>query len=128
MMFKTIHWFYLILASCLEVCWIYSVKYLDIKKVFAISWQNTLKDHTQLAPLLPLIAYLFFGLTNVILFSIAMRKIPASTAFAVWMALALAGAKIVEVAWFKESFSWANLFFVVLILVGIVGLKTTSGV
>lgn len=125
-MFKTIHWFYLFLAAILEVCWIYSVKFLDFKKVMNITWKNLFSDSSQFAPLIPLIGYLFFGLTNIILFSFAMRKIPASTAFAVWMALALVGAKIVEVAWFKESFSWANLFFVVLILVGIVGLKTTT--
>jgi quaternary ammonium compound-resistance protein SugE len=125
-MFKTIHWFYLFLASVLEVCWIYSVKFLDFKKVMNITWKDLLSDYSQCKPLIPLIGYLFFGLTNIILFSFAMRKIPASTAFAVWMALALVGAKIVEVAWFKESFSWANLFFVVLILVGIIGLKTTT--
>jgi quaternary ammonium compound-resistance protein SugE len=125
-MFKTISWSYLILASCFEICWIYSVKFLDIKKVSAISWQNISKDFAQLAPLVPLTAYLFFGLTNAILFSVAMKKIPASTAFAVWMSLALVGAKIVEVAWFKENFSWANLFFIVLIMVGIIGLKMTS--
>ena len=125
-MFKTIHWFYLILASCLEVCWIYSVKFLDMKKIIAISWRNLFNDYSQLKSLLPLLAYLFFGLTNVILFSMAMRKIPASTAFAVWMALALVVAKVVEIAWFKETYSWANLFFVLLILVGIVGLKSTS--
>lgn len=125
-MFKTIHWFYLFLAAALEVCWIYSVKFLDFKKVMSITWKNLFRDFSQFMLLAPLIGYLFFGLTTATLFSFAMRKIPASTAFAVWMALALVGAKIVEVAWFKESFSWANLFFVLLILVGIVGLKTTT--
>jgi quaternary ammonium compound-resistance protein SugE len=125
-MFKTIPWFYLILASCLEVCWIYSVKFLDMRKIGEISWRNLQKDYTQLISLVPLAAYLFFGLTNVILFSMAMRKIPASTAFAVWMALALVVSKIVEVTYFKETFSWATVFFILLILIGVIGLKTTT--
>jgi multidrug transporter EmrE-like cation transporter len=36
------------------------------------------------------------------------------------------GARIVEITWFKFSFSWANIFFLVLILIGIMGLKITT--
>lgn len=125
-MIPSIHWVYLVVAACLEVCWIYSVKFLDFKKVWQISWSQLLKDQTQMQILLPLIGYIVFGVTNIMLFSVAMRKIPASTAFAVWMALALIGARIVEIAWFKDSFTWANIFFLVLILVGIIGLKSTT--
>lgn len=125
-MIPSIHWAYLVVAACLEVCWIYSVKFLDFKKVWQISWSQLLKDQTQMQILLPLIGYIVFGVTNIMLFSVAMRKIPASTAFAVWMALALIGARIVEIAWFKDSFTWANIFFLVLILIGIIGLKSTT--
>jgi quaternary ammonium compound-resistance protein SugE len=125
-MIPSVHWVYLVVAACLEVCWIYSVKFLDFKKVWQISWSQLLKDQTQMQILLPLIGYIVFGITNIMLFSVAMRKIPASTAFAVWMALALIGARIVEIAWFKDSFTWANIFFLVLILVGIIGLKSTT--
>jgi quaternary ammonium compound-resistance protein SugE len=97
-----------------------------MRKIGEISWRNLQKDYTQLISLVPLAAYLFFGLTNVILFSMAMRKIPASTAFAVWMALALVVSKIVEVTYFKETFSWATVFFILLILIGVIGLKTTT--
>ncbi len=125
-MASSIHWIYLVVAACLEVCWIYSVKFLDFKKVWNITWSKFFEDQTQFQILLPLIGYIIFGVTNIILFSIAMRKIPASTAFAVWMALALIGARIVEIAWFKAHFSWANIFFLLLILAGIVGLKVTT--
>jgi quaternary ammonium compound-resistance protein SugE len=125
-MIPSVHWVYLVVAACLEVCWIYSVKFLDFKKVWQISWSQLLKDQTQMQILLPLIGYIVFGVTNIMLFSVAMRKIPASTAFAVWMALALIGARIVEIAWFKDSFTWANIFFLVLILIGIIGLKSTT--
>jgi quaternary ammonium compound-resistance protein SugE len=114
------------LASCLEVCWIYSVKILDMKKISDISWKNLRNDYSQLTALIPFICYLFFGLTSATFFSMSMKKIPAATAFAGWMGIALVITKIIEVIWFKEPFSWASIFFIVLILAGIIGLKTTG--
>jgi quaternary ammonium compound-resistance protein SugE len=120
------NWFLLALASCLEVCWIFSVKFLDVKKILKIDWKNFFLDSQGIMTLAPLIGYVFFGVTNIVLFSIAIKKIPASTAFAVWMSLALVGAKAVELIGFKHQFSWSNLFFVLLILIGIIGLKSTT--
>lgn len=125
-MLKLIPWFYLLLASCLEVCWIYSVKVLDMKKIVNISWKNLSHDYSQLHALLPFIAYLFFGLTSATFFSMSMKQIPAATAFAGWMGLALVITKILEITWFHETFSWASIFFVLLILIGIIGLKATA--
>jgi quaternary ammonium compound-resistance protein SugE len=127
-MLKLIPWAYLILASILEVCWIYSVKFLDLKKIGSISWKNLRNDYSLLTPLLPFIAYLFFGLTSAIFFSMSMKKIPSSTAFAGWMGLALVITKIVEIIWLKEPFSWSNVLFMLLILIGIIGLKGTTTV
>ncbi len=123
---KLMPWFYLMLASCLEVCWIYSVKVLDMKKIANISWRNLNNDYSQLGALIPFVAYLFFGLTSATFFSMSMKQIPAATAFAGWMGLALVITKILEITWFKQSFSWASIFFVLLILVGIIGLKSTT--
>ena len=119
------HWFYLFLASCLEVCWIYSLKYLDVKRVRGIAWANFFSDATQFATLLPLLGYIAFGLGNIMLFSLAMKQIPAATAFAAWMAMALVGVKLVDTVVFKEAFSFAHLVYVALIVIGIIGLKKT---
>ncbi|MFY7786996.1 MAG: DMT family transporter [Thermoflexibacteraceae bacterium] len=120
------NWLLLALASCLEVCWVFSVKFLDVKKIWKIDWKNFFADNQGIITLAPLIGYIFFGVTNIVLFSMAIKKIPASTAFAVWMSLALVGTKAVELIGFKYQFSWANLFFVLLILIGIIGLKSTT--
>jgi len=120
------NWLLLALASCLEVCWVFSVKFLDFKKIWKIDWKNFFVDNQGIMTLAPLFGYIFFGITNIILFSMAIKKIPASTAFAVWMSLALVGTKAVELIGFKYQFSWSNLFFVLLILIGIIGLKSTT--
>ena len=74
---------------------------------------------------MPAVLYVLFGVINIIFFSKAMEKIPASMAFAVWMSLALVGVKLTDIIILKESFSLLNLLFFLLILIGIIGIKLT---
>ena len=73
--------------------------------------------------LFPALLYVIFGIINIVFFSKAMQKLPASVAFAVWMSLTLIGVKIADIVILKESFSYLNLFFLLLILIGIIGIK-----
>jgi quaternary ammonium compound-resistance protein SugE len=118
-------WIYLFCASCLEVCWIYSVKYLNVQRIREIQWAHLFKDSTQFTPLVPLIGYIVFGVTNIVLFSMAMKQLPASTAFAVWMAMALVGVKIADTLIYKEPFNFMHVLYIAFILIGIFGLKKT---
>jgi len=76
--------------------------------------------------LLPAIGYVGFGVANVFFFSKALNVIPASTAFAIWMGIALVGIKIVDTVVLKEAFQWVHVFYIGCILVGIIGLKRTA--
>ena len=120
-----ISWFYIVIAAVCEVCWIYSLRYLEFKTLIKTNILQLFSTRAGLLLLLPALLYVVFGITNIIFFSKAMQKIPASAAFAVWMAIALAGVKITDVVLLKESFSFMNLFFLALILVGIIGIKLT---
>jgi quaternary ammonium compound-resistance protein SugE len=53
----------------------------------------------------------------------AMKQIPASTALAVWMGVALIGVKLVDISVFKEPYDLYQFFYMALIIIGIVGLK-----
>ena len=90
-----------------------------------MAWTDFFSDPTQFTTLLPLVGYVAFGLGNVVLFSLAMKQIPAATAFAAWMAMALVGVKLVDTVVFKEVFSFAHLVYLALIVIGIIGLKKT---
>jgi quaternary ammonium compound-resistance protein SugE len=118
-----IAWLCLLLASCLEVCWIYTLKVLDMKKIAHIKPATLFKEAAPWEALLPLIGYIVFGLSNVIAISRAMKTIPAATAFAVWMGLALVLTKTIDILYFKQAYNVQQLIFTFLILVGIVGLK-----
>lgn len=118
-----IAWLYLFIASCLEVCWIYTLKVLDMKKIAQIKPLTLFTGLDSWKVLLPLIGYIVFGLSNVIAISKAMKTIPAGTAFAAWMGLALVATKAIDILYFKQPYNIQQLVFTFLVLVGIVGMK-----
>ena len=53
--------------------------------------------------------------------------LPLGTAYAIWTGIGALGALIAGIILFKEPAAPARLFFAALLLVGILGLKATSG-
>ena len=115
-------WAFLFLASILEACWTFTLKALDMKKVFAIRPATLFTAEAGMA-LLPLALYIILGLSNVLAVTKAMKTIPAGTAFAVWMGLALVLIKVADIFYFKEETSFLQILFTSFILIGIVGLR-----
>lgn len=119
-------WLSLFLASLMEVGWIFSLKFLNFGAVRKLHLPDLLSSADAWKVLAPLGGYVGFGLCNIVLFNMALRQIPAPTAFAVWMGLALTGATIAEIALGGMKASWPQIFFTMLILAGIIGLKYAS--
>jgi quaternary ammonium compound-resistance protein SugE len=119
-------WIYLLIAAIFEICWTFSLKFLSIKKLKAIHWTAFWSQRENWSSLAPFAGYIIFGLGNIIFFSMAMKDIPASTALAVWMGLALVGVKLVDISYFKEPYNMYQFFFMALIVIGIVGLKRNA--
>lgn len=107
----------------MEVCWTYSLKALNMQRIRDVDWLQALAQPAGLLPVLPLLAYVAFGLANVLFLSLAMRQIPTATAYAAWMALAVVGIKLVDLLYLKQPFSWAAVFYTALIIGGVLGLK-----
>ncbi|GAB2570849.1 DMT family transporter [Spirosoma areae] len=122
----TLSWLYLIGAAVCMMAWTYSLKYLSWDALKTLRWATFYRLDGGLPALLPWVAYVVFGVVNTVLLAIAMRVIPTTTAFAVWTALSLVFLKAADVLWLKISWSWAELFFILLIAIGIVGLKLTG--
>jgi quaternary ammonium compound-resistance protein SugE len=119
-------WLYLVLASVMEVCWNYSLKYTSVAKIKALNWSQFFASSAGITTLLPAICYVAFGVANVFFFSKALNVIPSSTAFAIWMGMALVGIKVVDTLVLKEAFQWVHVFYIGCILIGIIGLKRTA--
>ena len=121
-----ISWIYLLIASLSEALWLFAVKFMDVKAVKAMGWSGFFHDPLHAKPLLPFLGYAVFGAGNVIFLSMSMRTIPASTAAAVWMAVALVSAKLIDTFWFKEPLSGVQVLWFAFIIVGVVGLNLTG--
>jgi quaternary ammonium compound-resistance protein SugE len=118
-------WIYIILASLLETAWTFSLKFLNFSEIKNLPLSKYAEMEGWLK-LFPLLGYIVFGIGNVYFFSMALKTIPTATAMAVWMSLALIFIKISEIAFFQDKFNWSEAFFMMIITIGIVGLKTVS--
>lgn len=119
-------WLYLLGAAVCEMAWTYSLKFVRVTDLKTLNWTALFRPDGGLPILGPWIGYIVFGIINSVLLAMAMRTIPTATAFAVWMAGTLVLIKFVDTFWFKEGWSLTELFFILLITVGIMGLKIFS--
>jgi multidrug transporter EmrE-like cation transporter len=117
------HWIYLFLGAVFETAWTYSLKVMKFSDLKTVRWNNILDPQTGLSVILPFLGYIVFGIGNIIFFSMAMKKIPAATAFAVWTAMAITLIKLTDVVVLNQKLSLGEVFFLVMITVGIIGLK-----
>lgn len=103
-------WIYLIVAGGLEVFWSTCLKLSEGFSVLRFS-------------ILTVIGMIF----SFLFLSQATKTLPLGTSYAIWTGIGALGAVIVGVLLFKESVSPLRLMFVALLLIGIIGLKATSG-
>lgn len=117
-------WGSLLLAACFETAWLFSLKNIRFDRIKTLWKQGEMITATGGLAVLPVLGYVVFGLANVYFFSLAQRQIVSTTAFAVWTALSLLLIKLSDTVFFRQGWSWPELFFLLLIAVGIIGLKT----
>ncbi|MCE5295937.1 MAG: multidrug efflux SMR transporter [Euryarchaeota archaeon] len=104
-------WMFLVLAGMLEPVWIVSMK---LSEGFTdVAWAT---------------ATFIFLFGSMYLLAQALRsKIPMGTAYSIWVGIGAIGALIAGILLFEESSEMIRMGFVMLIIVGIVGLQVTSG-
>ena len=109
-----------------EICWTFCLKFMDVKRIRTISWSSFFSRRENMEILAPFAGYVVFGVGNIVFFSMAMKYIPASVALASWMGLNLIGIKLAEIYFFKQPSNYYQFFYMILILIGVVGLKRTA--
>lgn len=116
-------WLCLLGAGICQTGWIYSLKFIQVADMKALRWTTFYRPDGGLFIIAPWLGYILFGLANSILLGMAMRTISTATAFATWMALSLVFIKLIDVFGLKQEWSYPELFFTLLITIGIIGLK-----
>ncbi len=101
--------------------------YLIIAGIFEVVWATGLKFTNGFSRLYPSIITIAGMLISFYLLALATKTLPIGTGYAIWTGIGAAGAVIAGILFFNESVSPARVFFLLLVLTGIVGLKLTSG-
>jgi len=100
--------------------WLFSAGLVEI--LFALS----LKYNEGFTKLWPSIATAITGAGSFYLLMLAIKTLPLGTAYAVWTGMGAIGVAILGIILFKESADWYRLLSIMLVIVGIVGLKLTD--
>ena len=102
-------WVYLILAGALEITWAVSMKFSE--------------GFTVLVPsIITGIGYI----ASAVFLSLALKQLPLGTAYAIWTGMGIIGTAVLGVFLFHEKLSTPQVICVILIVIGIVGLKLLS--
>ncbi|MFN7643827.1 MAG: quaternary ammonium compound efflux SMR transporter SugE [Burkholderiales bacterium] len=103
-------WVLLVIAGLLEIVWALGLKYSD-----------------GFTRPVPSVIVVVGAAASFWLLSLAMRVLPAGTAYAVWVGIGAAGTALLGMALLGEAATVARLACIVLIVAGVLGLKLVSG-
>ena len=96
---------------------------LAVAGLFEISWAVGLKYTEGFSRLLPSVLTILGSIASFVFLSLALKRLPLSIAYAVWTGMGIAGTSVLGIVLFHEAFSPSKLFFISLIVAGIVGLR-----
>ncbi len=99
-------WLFLLLAGFFEICFTIALKFSQ--------------GFTKLGPSLVTVLFIVLSFFSV---SQAMKTIPIGTAYAVWAGIGAVGTVACGIFFFGDSYHIIRLISIVLIIIGIIGLK-----
>lgn len=102
-------WLLLIIAGILEIVWVVALKMSD-----------------NFSKLIPSAVMVVSIVSSFLLLNLSIRSLPIGVAYAVWTGMGAAGAVLAGIVLFKEPCSFLHVFFLSMIVVGLVGIKFVS--
>ena len=100
---------------------------LFIAGLFEVFWSTCMK-YSHGFTNLKFTVLTFAGMAaSVYLLALAIKMLPLGTDYAIWTGIGALGAVAAGIVLFKEPVTAPRLFFVALLITGILGLKLTSG-
>ena len=101
--------------------------YLCIAGVMEVVWSTCMKFSHGFTDLKFSLLTIAGMIVSFVFLAQATKVLPLGTSYAVWTGIGALVALVAGIILFKEPAAPARLFFAVLLLVGILGLKATSG-
>ncbi len=99
---------------------------LFIAGLFEVAWAIGLKYTEGFSKLWPSVFTIVCMIISMGLLANAVKHLPIGTAYAIWTGIGAVGTAILGIILFNESKELVRIFFILLIVIGIVGLKLFS--
>ena len=103
------NWIVLFCAGLFEIAWVIGLKY---SQGFTRFWPSLITVITMLI--------------SIGLLGLSMKNLPVGTAYAVWVGVGALGTAVLGIILFGEALNLARVLSLLLILLGIIGLKLSS--
>lgn len=103
-------WFYLIIAGLFEMGWPLGFKLASTYEKYNV--------------LFIMIAVISMALSGIFLY-MAQKTIPIGTAYVIWTGVGAVGTLLIGIFFFGDSATFWRIFFISMIIIGIIGLKVT---
>lgn len=100
------YWFAVFVATIFELLWVIGLKYSST----TLDWIGTI---------------ISIGLTFVLL-TYANKKLPISTTYTIFTGIGTVGTLLVDTLFFGEDLKASKVFFIVVLIVGIIGLQVVT--
>lgn len=96
---------------------------LLIAGIFEVTWAVFMKLSDGFTKLVPGAITAVTYILSAVFLSLALRKLPLGTAYAMWTGFGILGTTVLGIALFKETISFAQAGCILMIAAGIAGLK-----
>ncbi|BBH51701.1 DMT family transporter [Fluviispira sanaruensis] len=97
--------------------------YLVLAGLFEVVWAIHLKDVDGISATKPLVITLIGMIISFGFLSLALKKLPIGTAYAVWTGIGALGVAIYGIIFIGESASLLRILSLIVLVLGILGLK-----
>lgn len=102
--------------------------FLIIAIVFEVSGTILMKMSGGFSNIKYAVLMLLFYLLSLSMLTLALKKIPIGTAYAIWSGVGIVLIAIVGVLFFKDTLKLSHVIFISFILIGAIGLNLTANV
>jgi quaternary ammonium compound-resistance protein SugE len=99
---------------------------LSVAGILEIAFAISMKSSEGFTRLIPALLTVATGLSSVFLLSLSLRSLPVGTGYAVWTGIGAAGTALLGVILLGDSAAPARVLCIILILVGVIGLRLVS--
>ena len=96
---------------------------LFVAGVFEVTWAVAMKYADGFTVLIPSVITVAGYIASAVFLALALKSLPLGTAYAMWTGFGIVGTSILGIVLFREKLSVPQAVCVLLIVIGIVGLK-----